>query len=283
MMNMNRLMPSILALLIVWTLLPDKVYAGTQAQYQAVHEWCAARDKLAAEGRKSELPAPKEYFHFHHFCNAIRILNKAYSTINNTALAYEISGVIGETDYVIAHVPADHFLMADVFAVRGQALLLGHKNGEAESALMKALQLDPKHVGALLSLARLYADTNRKDKAIEAIRAGLAIEPENKPLRRQATKFNLELPPLQEQAEVAPTTKSDAPASRPNAPQETTRILDGKGKDVPGKDVGDTANLKPARTPIGKPNNPWCRFCPEAAPQPNRPASSPATESKAGQ
>jgi tetratricopeptide (TPR) repeat protein len=302
MTNMTRSIPVVLALILVAILRPPSVYAGTQAEYQALQQWCVGRDKWTAEGRKTDYPNPPEYFHFHHYCAAMNAMNRLYATLDPIKQRYEASLVGGETGYVISHVPENHFLVPELYALRGRAQSLIKQTPQAEASLLKALQLDPRHVIAYLSLGNLYLETNRKAKAVEATKTGLAIDPQNKPLRRLAAKLDIKLVEAKPES-VQPksaTTSGDQPQqgvgaepvqggakptasatpSTPLAPEPVKQIV----TEASIKASEKTGNAETA-TPNGGPSkNPWCRFCPDAPAATAAPAAStPPTTPKAGQ
>jgi len=285
MKNMTQWKFPFLTLAFFSALPPTTGLAGTQAEYQALQSWCVGRDKWTAEGRKTDYPNPAEYFHFHHYCSGMNALNRLYSTVDARKQRYEAQLVVGETGYVIGHVPEEHFLMPEVYALRGRGLLLAKQYPQAEASLLKALQLDPRHLGAHLSLGTLYLETKRKEKAIESAKAGLAIDPQHKSLRRLANALGIQLEELK--PSPAPQQPATAPATPPSAaaplsptaapaPKPTDREAD-KAQKKPDE-APKTLDAAPAN--VGSPTNPWCRFCPET-PSSDRPASSPAAAPKA--
>ncbi len=304
MKNMKRSLSAILVPLLLIGLPPAPAVAGSQAEYQALQSWCVGRDKWTAEGRHTDYPNPPEYLHFHHYCAAMNAMNRLYSTIDARKQQYQASLVVGETGYVISHVAETHPLMPEVFALRGRALALIKQNGQAETNLMKALQLDARHVGAYSSLGNLYLDSGRKARAIEMAKAGLAVEPQNKSLRRLAGKLAIKLEELKPAASspTEQTTQANQDKSAPSPGLDATKpVLDKPSVvgAVPAaatapadRQVADSPATKPVEKPVsgevnsgkeGAPKNPWCRFCPESekSPPPAGPGSSmPATAPK---
>lgn len=281
MMKMKRSLYPMFLLILMTGLNPAPSYAGTQAEYQALQQWCAGRIKWTAEGRKTDYPNPKEYFHFHHYCGALEAMDRLYATLDPKKQRYEAGLVVGETGYVIGHVAENHFLMPEMYALRGRALMLVKQTSEAEISLNKALQLDPRHVGAYVSLANLYLETNRKVRATEATKAGLALDSQNKSLLRLAKKLDIKLDEFQVKKEqpsaainpdeikqpavdVEPKQSSEKPAAiaTPSAPPSQTpaiQVVDEKST----KDDKKANNFDSAPTKGGTPKNPWCRFCPD--------------------
>lgn len=242
-----------------------------QGEYQALKIWCIERTKWTQEGRTHAmtLATPDYYFHFHHYCAALNHMNSAYSAKNKEARRYELERVIGETGYVLSHVPADHPLLPPLYTLRGQAQTLGHKHAAAESELRQALAMDPDHLEAIAILAQLYIDTKRQDNAVKLIRHGLEVSPGNKAMRRLGTQLKIDLPP----EEAKPVPAVEPPVKPPATPEQAPTA-------VPPAPV-DTA---PAGPPdIGTASNPWCRFCPDVPSSPPQATPSmPGVVPKAG-
>lgn len=257
-----------MTLLLAIACFPPAALAVGAEDYQALKLWCIERENKDQHAgvRKPATPSRQDHTHFHHYCYALNALNKAYVARNEMDRRYQLEQVIGETNYVLTNVAAGHPLLPEVHTLRGQAYSLGHKTADAERELLKALQMDPSHLDAHITLARLYSDTKRKDKAIEVVRSGLALAPDNKTLRRIGEKLGVELPsPEEKPAAVAP----DAAAAASNEPAPVGAVLP---KVDPAQPESDVSLID---IPIGSPTNPWCRFCPDTPAAP--PASSPST------
>lgn len=223
------------------------------------------------EQQKTPYPQhPESYFHFHHFCSAMRAMDRFYKARKKQDSDYAIGLVRGEVGYVISHVAPDHFLMPEVYAFRGKAEYLGKKYQEAMVSLTKALQLDPNHVGAYMTLADLYLDTNQKGKVVEAIQAGLTVEPGNKGLRRRAKEHGVAIPELP--VEAVKPVEPGKPESTTVQPETPAAVTESVNQDEPSpvpktteleksdsQKASDQTAPPPAR--IGSPHNPWCRFC----------------------
>jgi tetratricopeptide (TPR) repeat protein len=285
MINTSLLNTAISALIIFTSLRPGPSLAGTQAEYQAIQQWCIGREKWSAEGSKTDYPHPQEYFHFHHYCYAINYVNKLYSTVDPGKRRYLAQLVVGDTGYVISHVPEDHFLMPEVYALRGRGLLLAKQMPQAESSLLKALALDSRHLGAHLSLGALYLESKRKEKAIETVKAGLTIDPQHKGLRRLAGELGIKLEelkpsPAPQQPATAPATPQSAGAHTPPTATPAQKPALGEVDKPPTKTDVSPKTTETAPPNVGSPTNPWCRFCPET-PTSDRPPSSPSAAPKA--
>jgi len=256
------------------TIQASHVLAGTQAEYLALQQWCIGRNKWQAEGVNTPYPNPPEYFHFHHYCFAMPAMYRLYSTSDKSKQRNEVSEVVNQTNYVISHVPEAHFLMPEVYALRGKALALGGQNAQAEASLLKSLQLDPGHVGARIALANFYLDTNRKAKAVEVVKVGLEMDSQNTKLRQLASRLGMKI----EEAKPAVTPDPSAGATSDDGGSESetsppsTSATEGS---VPSHETTKSSQqsnavggeLPPAvpaeQLKIGTPKNPYCRFCPD--------------------
>jgi len=256
-----------LTLLLAATYLPTAALAASEDDYLALKIWCIERDKLAGEGKANQIPSRANYVHFHHYCAAMNAMNKANVTKGKEDRRYQLGLVMSESSYVLSHSAADHPLLPAVYTLRAQSLLSARKPADAERELLKALQMDPTQMEALVTLARLYSDTGRKDNAVKTVRAGLAIAPDNKSLRRLGLKLAMELPPIEGTAAEAAPTPPQPPSDKEAAPAGTPSpdsVV--KSSDLATPETG----IPTVETSIGSPTNPWCRFCPDT------PAASPA-------
>lgn len=264
-----------LTLLLTATCLPAPALAASQADYQALKLWCIERDKWSAGGRKWDFPNRDEYTHFHHYCSAVNALNKAIVATSKKDLTFQLGEVMNNTGYVISHVAPDHPLLAEVYALRGKAGIVGHNNVGAEMELLQALRRDPKHVDAIATLAQLYADTGRKDKAVETVRTGLASAPGYRSLRRLGKELGLQLPPVEEKPSEAAARPPQTPIMKKAEPASPPVHSAGVKQGDPVKPPQPGVDIPAAETKVGSPKNPWCRFCPDTPAAP--PELSPST------
>ncbi len=287
---MKATLSAALAIMLFANLPPGQVLADTQVKYQALKQWCAGRDKWAAEGGKTDYPNPNEYFHFHHYCFALKAMNNINSTIDIDKQRAATGTVVGETGYVITHVPEHHFLMPEMYAIRGRAQLAIKQNSKAEESLNKALQLDPRYTDVYASLGNLYLNTNRKEKAAEVTQTGLAIDPQHRALLRLAGKLGIKLEEVKTESD-----KPQPPSSAELKPSDSTELIQNLKPALPSpsstsaeteppkqdvdkaakEDSSKSSNTDAQPTNIGTPRNPWCRFCPDtpakADPWPSNP------------
>ena len=63
----------------------------------------------------------------------------------------------------------DNFGLSQIFVISHEEFLKAENFEKAEEYYLKALKLDPNHIGALEYLGELYYETNRIDKAIDLL------------------------------------------------------------------------------------------------------------------
>lgn len=237
--------------------------AGTEADYQALRAWCVQR--LANQDNAAWQAAnnPQKYFHFHHYCFGMQWEGKLISAVNRKAREAAASTIINETSYVISHVPRTHFLIPEVFALRGRAYYVSRRHIEAESDLLNALHLDPRHVRAAVQLATLYRNTDRKGKAAEVVKAALAGSPGDPRLRKMGEDLGVALPPVP----ARPAVQAPAP---PAAPADPAQTPEPPVADSPPQDAVDPRSAAPATAAADEEAAAEaadgaasaCRFCP---------------------
>lgn len=269
----SRLLP---ALVFLTAGLPSVSQAGTAAEYQALNNWCITySNSLLGRGGGPSFPPPPKPDHYHHYCSALQALGTLYASRipleRRTAMVEVENGV----RYVISHVPADHYLMPEVYALYGKALYLNKSHASAESNLMKALQLDPAHGPVYATLIHLYLDTKRQSQAEKTVRAGLAHVPDSKSLNRLARQLGVsvkpEPPAKQKEAATTPPTRDAAVPG----PMDTGKKADPGKAGAVRAEVAAAATTPPETpTEIGQPGNPWCRFCADTHPTPPHPSPS---------
>lgn len=223
--------------------------AGTEADYQALRSWCMERDLRQNDVAWQE-ENNRRYFHFHHFCYAMKVENKLIAPRNQQERKAVVDEIAGQTTYVIGHVPENHLLLPEVYAMRGRAMYVGKRYVEAESALRNALRLDPRHARAASYLASLYLDTNRRSEAVKVVSAGLALTPGDYRLRQLGKELRIELPP-----ERAATGVDSAPQAGSGPSGESAAV---KTEALP---PDAHARAEGAEQPTDVPAI-GCRFCP---------------------
>lgn len=230
--------------------LSAQAFAGTEADYQALRSWCVQRNAHQNDSAWQAANNPMKYFHFHHYCFAMLVENKLIAPRDAAERKAVVNEIVGQISYVVGHVKPDHFLLPEAYALRGRALYVGKRNVEAESDLLRAVQLDPRHTRAAAQLAMLYMNTNRRSDAANVVRATLEQMPGDYRLRQLGKELKLELPP-----EQPPQAVEKVPAAPPSEAADNN---------VPRAEVTPSdspESVAPAVTGVETPVS-GCRFCP---------------------
>ena len=96
--------------------------------------------------------------------------NQEYLKAENLIKSEKYENAIKALNNLLSETP-DGYTKADLYNYLGYATRK-QKNPDfelAEEHYLKALELDPDHIGALEYLGELYYETNRKDKAVEML------------------------------------------------------------------------------------------------------------------
>ncbi|KAI5916668.1 MAG: hypothetical protein JSR64_02930 [Nitrospira sp.] len=230
--------------------LSAQAYGGTEADYQALRSWCVQRSAHENDTAWQAANSPLKYFHFHHYCFAMKVENKLIAPRDAAERKRVVDEIVGQISYVVSHVQPDHFLLPEAYALRGRALYVGKRNVEAESDLLRALQLDPRHTRAAAQLATLYMNTNRRSDAANVVRATLELMPGDYRLRPLAKELKIELPP-----ERPPQAVEKAPIAPPS------EAADNKAPSIVVPPSDSPEPVGPAEAGVETAVT-GCRFCP---------------------
>lgn len=197
--------------------------------------------------------------HMHHYCSGLRFLDRAYAAMQNRKdMRYKAERAIGNFDYVLEHTEESYVMRGEVHVAKGRALKLVGKKSAAVAEFNKALRYELGAPDAYQAMADHYRETGNKAKALEMATEGLRHNPDSRGLKRRYTELGGKLPypaaiepvPVETQATSPDETVVSTPAS-PVVP-------------AVDKPVAATPAVEPVSPPpIGSPNNPYCRFCPD--------------------
>jgi len=82
---------------------------------------------------------------------------------------------------------------AEGWNARATAYFLAGRYGPSISDIQRVLALEPRHFGALDGLAMILQEIGRKDEALKALRASLAIHPHQDSIKEAADALEQEL------------------------------------------------------------------------------------------
>ncbi len=259
---------SLLTSMPAWAILP---YGATPAEQAMCQERVYSR--LGGSNQNT--------MHMHHYCDGLRFINRAYTSIGNKQdRSYYLGESINNFDYVLRHTQENYVMRGEVHVGKARALKLEGKKGEAAGEYFKALRYFPNASAIYRALADLFQEMGDKPKALEMITEGLRQSPDSKGLKRRYTALGGKLPypeaapktipaemaSVQIKPEVSPEA---APPSKETvgqasvAPSEQSKLKT-EVKDEPEPAATQTKRAEPVASPkIGSPSNPYCRFCTE--------------------
>lgn len=200
------------------------------------------------------------YNHLHHYCgalfaefNADQILDKG-PRLN----AYNIA--LDNLDYVLKKDPPASFpLLPEIHTSRGRILLKMGRPGEAIAELNKVIEMKPDYEPAYIELSEYYLTTGKKQNAISILEKGVENNPSPSRLLKRLEKLGKPFKGTPGSA-LARQQATDSPPSEstvsPPAPSGS------KGSDQPAPSDPSNGATGGAAPAIGKPGNPYCRFCP---------------------
>ena len=280
-----------ICLLGVLLLLPTSTYAvfdgvnATPSEIFALPPYCIARYEMET-GKKMGNPDAakwaqalgKDMEHIHHYCKGLIHLSRAESSGRGNERAKWARYALGGFNYMLRSAKPDSLLLPEIHFNKGKAYLLLQKGPLAEAEFLRTIELNPGYTQAYSALSDYYRESGAQNKARAILEQGLKLAydseaaggdyrkaPNIKVLSRRykelsgtdykpsapsavpanAIPSKRDVPVPTEDAQPTPTTPEQATAAEPAAPEQET--------DPPQK--------------IGTPSNPWCRFCPDPAPE----------------
>lgn len=206
-------------------------------------------DEQAPTGHDAETQAYVDvygprFWDLHHYCFGHMHLNRAYLARNRDEKNGQLRTAIQEFDYVLRGAEPSYFLLPEILANRGRALLLLKEEVAAIAEFRKAIALKPTYAQPYFLLSDYYEDNNKKEMAIQILEEGLTNKPDSKPLLNRYKRlggkrvFKVAVP----EEKTSPSIESEALEK----------------KETPVRPV---EKLEPSKPEADKPN-PYCRFCP---------------------
>lgn len=208
----------------------------------------------------------------HHYCSGLDNLNRYYTAKTNDGKQYALVHAVAEFSHVMralepkGNVP----ILAEVYFNRGLAQSLGKHDSEAMRDWYRALELNPKLDQAYFQLAQYFHKLGQDAKAMELATQGLRHAPGKKGLQSLYKELGGKLPypePI-EPARAAVKENQQAPAASGQVTQDEPGKADKSPAEVPMVQPVRPAAVPIERPPIGTPQNPYCRFCPDPGDKP---------------
>lgn len=208
-----------------------------------------------------------------HICDCVRYYNRAMREANWHEKKYYAQEAVGSCTYFMVrhsenkgHPPDQRYPTAQMY--RGMAHVLLRDRAKATIDLSAAIQGNPKAQLAYLQLSDLQSGMGHQAKALETATEGLKHLPTSKSLRRRYLALGGKEPLPEPYAKATDTaTAKPEPAAAINPPQaDAAREQPAAPPEKPAAEQ-PSSMPNPEKAPIGSASNPWCRFCPEAAPK----------------
>lgn len=164
----------------------------TDAEYAMLPDYC--KHKAAVSARHQPTPSKyweselgKGYWAIHHYCWAqVRIARSYRNGLSREARISELGTAINDLNYVIERSQADMPLLAEILAVKGQALLRSGNPRAAEDSLRESIRVDPASWRAYLYWALHLNQTGKRQEAIKLVNEGLEQAPDSRALKQLA-------------------------------------------------------------------------------------------------
>lgn len=237
----------------------------------------------------------------HHRCWALLHKYRYFQTKENNEKKRLVGLFHQDMRYVLNNAPQGWKYIPQILVEQGEMYLLLKNTGQAMQNATRALGIDQDYGPAYGLLAEGHQALGNNAKALELITEGLRRDPDSKALQRrytrlggkppfpepyprilEARKAKLPPPPTHQEANKAsePSTKPLMPADEPPyslATKDRTDALPprqdapttlppqkGEQGSSPEQPHGEHKAVPPTPSPapVGKPGNPYCRFCP---------------------
>lgn len=226
---------------------------------------------VAADERWTKTFGYQNWLHMHHYCGALTMIIRADRSRGREARFHlaqarrAISSSLTEQTQDWSLRPEAHVKLGNVLsrlAGMGQA-----SPEEAAVNFEKAREIDSAYAPAYIALADFYAKQGNTKKAVGYLEQGLSYGPSNRALTRRYKEFTGK--------EYAPLVPSATAADAAPAERDTAAATEKAQPNPPVPAAPQSANAAEPAAPepksaaepkIGSPSNPWCRFCPDPAP-----------------
>ena len=171
-------------------MLPPHCQAKYAEMYKLgkVHGLSMHPEKYHAELWKRRIGNP--WIHMHHYCPAIKDLNRAKISAKYRELLLRRS--TGNFKYQISHAkwnPSNYWLLGEAHMKLAEAAEVGNQPDVAMKEYREAIKVYPKNYRFYLGLSRLLASNGSPDEALKVVREGLKQVPKSKSLKRQEKRL----------------------------------------------------------------------------------------------
>ena len=206
--------------------------------------------------------------HIHHYCGALVALSRYNRSNDPQDRRYLLGEVLSNIEYVTKITSVQNSaLMPEIYITKGRVLLRAHRDAEAVNVFLSAIQLKPDYAPPYLAMADYYAGIKKKQDALKFLQEGLRQIPTSKSLVRRYQELGGKLP---FPGSLPAVTEAPKPEPQLPVPAGTgKKTVEAAPVAVPqtlNKEQASPSETLPKK--IGRPSNPWCRFCTDDEPAP---------------
>lgn len=164
---------------------PQNMTAGEIARLPA---YCADAQGMAPNSGTPSAPTAAQqrwvaamgesFWHVHHYCWALLNVNRiSLSGMTPQQRAFHYTSAIGDCNYVVSLSPPDFVLLPEIFLRMGQFHLAADRPVDALMHFDKSRQAKPDYWPAYLESSKVNASLKRSHEAINILKAGLEVMP----------------------------------------------------------------------------------------------------------
>ena len=198
--------------------------------------------------------------HMHHYCDCLRFMNRAYLTSDQYERRHALNVAVGGCRYVLSHAKPDFYMRPEIMTQMAIGQRMLGQQAQAAAELLKAIQFNPDYGPAYAELADYYRDLGDKKSGLEMATEGLKHEPDSTRLKRLYTELGGKQPYPEPISKIKPTEQVKAMPQGEIKSETKADEQASVSRQTPPNAAPATTAPEPQK--IGKPGNPYCRFCP---------------------
>lgn len=183
-----RLLCSFLLALACGTASSNTPQNMTPGEIARLPAYCVDAQGMSPNSGTPSAPTPTQqrwislmgepFWHVHHYCWALLNVNRiSQAGMTPQQRAFIYTSAIGDCNYVVNLSPPDFVLLPEIFLRMGQYHLAADRPVDALMHFDKSRQAKPDYWPAYLESAKLNASLKRTQEAINILKAGLEVMP----------------------------------------------------------------------------------------------------------
>jgi tetratricopeptide (TPR) repeat protein len=159
----------------------------SEEEWQALPRVCLAQRFISEEFDNPLVPAPERtqvsgqlgpsFLHYHHYCWAL--LWRRRGDVPSREQRFQYHEAVDNLNYVIRNADPSFALMPDVYAEKGDVLVLLGERDAASKEYENALRARADYTRASAALVQLYLDAGQLEAARTALEEGLKHAPDS--------------------------------------------------------------------------------------------------------